>query len=107
MKEKSFFAKFCNQVLIGSVLFGTLVGAGFASGKETWYYFASFGTMGYVSIGIAAITFFLCALLFMNFGRKMGIKSVQDMNKSMFGKGAILGEFALVFCNLILLASMF
>ena len=107
MKQKSLFAKFCNQILIASVLFGTLVGAGFASGKETWYYFASFGTMGYISIGVAAITFFLCALLFMNFGRKMGVSSVQDMNKAMFGKGAILGEFALVFCNLILLASMF
>ena len=107
MEKKSKFKIFLNQLLIASVLFGTLVGAGFASGKETWYYFASFGTFGYFSILLAGVIFFLCALLFLNFGKKMGINSVQHMNKIMFGKFAIIGEMVMVLSNIILLASMF
>lgn len=101
------FKTFLHQLQIGCVFFGTLVGAGFASGKETWTYFAGFGVVGYISIFIACCLFFVCGALFLNFGKKFAISSVQDMNNIMFKKFAVIGEIVIVFCNLILLASMF
>ncbi len=106
-KTKSFGRTFANQVFIASVMFGTVVGAGFASGKEIWYYFAKFGDMAYPMIGLAGIMFFLVGYLFLSFGKKFGVVTVQDSNRALFGKFAIIGEMLLIFCNLILLASMF
>ncbi len=39
------------------MLVGTLVGAGFASGREMWVYFGSFGTMGYVGLLLFALSY--------------------------------------------------
>lgn len=105
MKGK-IFKTFLNQLKIGCVFFGTLVGAGFASGKETWTYFANFGVIGYVSIFVACVLFFICGILFLNFGKKFQLSTVQQMNNILFKKFAILAEFVMVLCNLILFASM-
>lgn len=103
---KSKIKTFLKQLAVGSVFFGTLVGAGFASGKETWTYFANFGLIGYASIFIACALFFLCGIVFLNFGKRFHVSTVQDMNKLLFKKYAIVAEIIMVFCNLILLSSM-
>lgn len=104
MKPK--IKSFLNQLKIGFVFFGTMVGAGFASGKETWVYFANFGVIGYVSIFIACLLFLVCGILFLNFGKKYHIISVQQMNEMLFKKFSIIAEIVMGLCNLILLASM-
>ena len=96
-----------NSFLIGLMMFGTLVGAGFASGKEIWFYFARFGGVCYVMIFLTCVLFFLFSLLFFKFGKKFNITTVQKCNKVLFKKTSFLFEILFVFSNIILLSSMF
>lgn len=98
---------FLNQLFIGLTMFGTLVGAGFASGKEIWFYFARFGNIAYFMIILTGLLFFLLSYVFFSFGKKYQIQTVQDCNSVILGRFAIISEMVLIFSNLILLASMF
>jgi len=98
---------FRNQLFIGLTMFGTLVGIGFASGKEIWYYFARFGNVAFPMIVLTGILFCGASYLFFSFGKRFQISTVQQCNGIIFGKFAIAGEIILVLSNLILLASMF
>lgn len=88
-------------------MFGTLVGAGFASGKEIWYYFGQFGNIAYLMILLTGLLFLGASYLFFKFGRDFQIKTVQECNTALFGKFSAISEIVLVFSNLVLLASMF
>lgn len=94
-------------VLVGAVMFGSIVGAGFASGKEVWFYFAQFGWACFPLIALAGVLLFLLGYTFLEFGKKYGIKSVQQMNTQLFGKFGIIGEIIFIFGNFILLSAMF
>lgn len=95
------------SVLVGAVMFGSIVGAGFASGKEVWFYFAQFGWVCFPLIALAGVLLFVLGYVFLEFGKRNGIESVQQMNNKLFGKYGIIGEIIFIFSNLILLASMF
>ena len=43
------------SLLVGAVMFGSIVGAGFASGKEVWFYFAQFGWVCFPLIALAGL----------------------------------------------------
>ena len=88
-------------------MFGTLVGVGFASGKEIWFYFARFGNIAFFMILLTGILFCFISYLFFSFGKRFQIESVQQWNRLIFGKFSIVGEGVLVLSNLVLLASMF
>lgn len=98
---------FLNQLFIGFAMFGTLVGAGFASGKEVWVYFAQFGNSAYIVIFLTGLMFFGASYLFFKLGKNFQISTVQNCNSVLLGKFASVGEIILVFSNLVLLASMF
>ncbi|MBR1925729.1 MAG: hypothetical protein IJ837_02615 [Clostridia bacterium] len=98
---------FKNSVIIGLTMFGTLVGAGFASGKEIWFYFARFGGICYVMIFLTCLLFFLFSLLFFKFGKKFNITTVQKCNKVLFKKFSSVFEVVFIFSNILLLSSMF
>lgn len=89
------------------MIFSSIAGAGFASGKEIWFYFAGYGWICYPLIIVTGILFFLVAFMCLQFGKKFGTMSVQDMNNKMFGKFGFVAEIVFVCCNLILLGSMF
>ena len=95
------------QILIGLMMFGTLVGAGFASGKEIWFYFAQFGNISFLMIALTGVLFFFFSLVFFKLGRKFQIDTVQKCNQIIFKRFAVVGEVVLVLSNLILLSSMF
>jgi len=92
--------------LVAGTIFGSIAGAGFASGKEIWFYFASFGWICYPLIIVAGILFFALSFACLQFGKKFGIASVKSMNQSLFGKLSFVAEIVFVFANLILLGSM-
>lgn len=98
---------FLNMAFVGLQLFGTLVGAGFASGKEIWVYFARFGNFSFVSVILVCVLFFFSCFLFFSFGKNFSISSVQQCTNLAFGKGALVCELLLVLSNLVLLSSMF
>lgn len=98
---------FKQAVLVGAVMFGSIVGAGFASGKEVWFYFAQFGWVCFPLIALAGILLFLLGYTFLEFGKRHGIESVQQMNNKLFGKYGLIGEIIFIFSNFILLSAMF
>ena len=97
---------FVQSLVIGAVLFGSIVGAGFASGEEVWYYFARFGWVCFPLIIFAGILLFWLGYMFLEFGKRNGIESVQQINKQLFGKWGLAGEIIFIISNVILLSSM-
>lgn len=98
---------FVQSLVIGAVMFGSIVGAGFASGKEVWFYFAQFGWVCFPLILFAGLLLFFLGYKFLQFGKRNGIESVQQMNNRLFGKWGFLGEVVFIVSNIILLSSMF
>lgn len=79
------------------LIFGTIVGSGFSSGKEIFVYFARFGALSYLFIALAGVMFFFLLRFFLLHGQKC----VAVVQKSVFLR-AIVAFISLVFC-----ASMF
>lgn len=95
------------SLVVGAVMFGSVVGAGFASGKEVWFYFAQFGWVCFPLIIFAGFLLFVLGYRFLEFGKRNGIESVQQMNSKLFGKWGYLGEIVFIISNVILLSAMF
>ncbi|MCL2540181.1 MAG: hypothetical protein FWE53_01960 [Firmicutes bacterium] len=92
--------------LIGALLFGSVVGAGFASGKEILFYFARFGYISLIFVVLAVALFTYLGYVFLSLGRKFGLTTVKETSSVLFGKYAGLAEFIMLFGNLVLLSSM-
>lgn len=71
---------------VACVYIGTVVGAGFASGREIYQFFVRFGNLGYIGIGIATILFAWFGYRMMKLGRILGAESFRDMNAYLFGR---------------------
>lgn len=57
---------------------GTIMGAGFASGREIWQFFGVFGPKGYVGIILVGLLFILIGILVSKTARRLG---TNDMGK--------------------------
>ncbi len=79
------------------LIFGTVVGSGFSSGKEIMVFFTRFGDWSYLYIVLAGILFFLVFYFFLSKGKKI----VDIIEKSPI-LNMVIGFIAVVFC-----ASMF
>ncbi|MBO5103214.1 MAG: hypothetical protein J6C13_03910, partial [Clostridia bacterium] len=96
---------FSQSLMVGAVMFGSIVGAGFSSGKEEWFYFAQFGWVCFPLILLAGVLLFFLGYKFLEFGKRNGIESVQQMNGKIFGKWGIFAEIIFIFSNFILLSA--
>ncbi|MCJ7841718.1 hypothetical protein MUB24_12585 [Lederbergia sp. NSJ-179] len=92
--------KWTGALQIAAVYVGTVIGAGFATGKEIVEFFTQYGLYGLVSILIAGY-------LFIFFGMKVMIKSIDiqaasfmDLNNDLFGQH--LGKVMNIFMTLML-----
>lgn len=94
-------------VLGGCMIFATIIGAGFASGKEVWYYFARYGNVSYPVVLLMGLLFFILCFLCLQFGKNFEITAVKQMNKVLFNKFSFFAELILCVSNFILLATMF
>ena len=92
---------------IGMLIVATIVGAGFASGRELVTFFGKFG---YASIPIAvlcALLLFFSLALFMSVGKLIRPNGMEDFHRAVFGKFAVAVDFVLLFNYLIILSTMF
>ena len=83
--------------LIVFVIFGTVVGSGFSSGKEIMIFFSRFGVLSYLYILLAGFGFFWLFYFFLTYGQKV-LKKVENSKTLNW----IIFLISLVFC-----ASMF
>lgn len=87
------------------LIVGTIIGAGFASGREIVSFFGA----GYISPLIAPVCGLLIAagsFLFLYIGHKTKAKNVTDINRRIFGKLHLPADIFLLFNSLIVLAAM-
>lgn len=57
---------------------GTIMGAGFASGREIWQFFGVFGKIGYIGVLLVGVLFIVIGVLTSLIARKLG---TNDMGK--------------------------
>ena len=93
-------------ILIAAMLFGSVVGAGFASGKEIFFYFGRFGNFAFIFAFLAVALFGVFCYVFLMLGKKFALNTLQQTSNVLFGKLASLAELVLVCGNLVLLSSM-
>lgn len=70
---------------VGCTYIGTVVGAGFASGKEIYQFFGLFGNVGYVTILISTLFFALIGHRMLRLGHDLKAKSYRALNAYLFG----------------------
>lgn len=92
--------------LSGCAVFATIVGAGFASGKEVWYYFAQYGGVCYPIIILMGCLFFVLCVVCLQFGKTFQISTVKQMNYVLYRKFSFIAEIVLCLSNFILLSTM-
>ncbi len=89
------------------VFFGTIVGAGFASGREVYVYFAQFGIWGILMTIVSGILFYCLGYVFLQLGKRCKVGSLADFFKLIFGKFAPIVEIVVTFSYVIVLGAMF
>lgn len=88
---------------IGAVLLilGSLIGAGFATGKEIYVFYASYGMWGLVGIIFSMILFYFICLRYLRIGRLLDCNSDND------NKSNEVCEIILTFCVFMISATLF
>ena len=98
--------KISKPLYIAALLFGSVVGAGFASGKEILFYFARFGAYSIPFAILTVVLFCVLCYTFLSLGRIHGLKNLSETSVLLFGKFSYISELVLIFGNLVLLSSM-
>jgi uncharacterized membrane protein YkvI len=82
---------------IAAVYVGTVVGAGFATGKEIVEFFSRFGFFGLISILMSGYLFISLGSKLMRMAAHIDAKSYQEFNEYLFGKwpGRVINVFML------------
>ncbi len=88
-----------NVLDVVSVLVGTIVGAGFATGNEIYQFFVRFGSFGYVLVGVFFVGMFAFTFKIMHLANKFQACSLDELSKKVFGE-----KFAFVVNNIIYLS---
>ncbi|SFA77043.1 MULTISPECIES: hypothetical protein [unclassified Bacillus (in: firmicutes)] len=71
---------------IAAVYVGTVVGAGFATGKEIVEFFSRFGLLGFFSILMSGYLLIFLGSKLMRMAAQINAKSYQEFNQYLFGK---------------------
>ncbi|WP_409291980.1 hypothetical protein [Peribacillus sp. SCS-37] len=72
-------------IQVGAVYIGTIVGAGFATGREIVEFFTRYGFLGLLGIGAAGFLFVAGGTKLMLLARRTGAKSYEEFNIYIFG----------------------
>ena len=67
-----------NYFNIAALYVGTIMGAGFASGREGWQFFGVFGNAGYLGLCLTGILFILMGMMVSYIARSL---ETDDMGK--------------------------
>lgn len=89
------------------LILASIIGAGFASGKEIQVFFSKYGILSFFTIITAYFLFYYLIKLYLNFGHKFKPKTFFEANEVIFGKKSKLFNIAFLICYFIVLAGMF
>ncbi|MGG3497515.1 hypothetical protein ABES08_17525 [Peribacillus simplex] len=83
---------------IAAVYVGTVVGAGFATGKEIVEFFTRYGFYGFIGILIAGYIFIFTGTKIMLISARIRASSYEEFNEFLFGKkiAGIINIFFLI-----------
>lgn len=70
---------------VACVYIGTVVGAGFASGREIYEFFSKYGVIAYAAIVLVTVLFAWLGYRLMALGAALHANSFRDVNAHMFG----------------------
>ena len=70
MNQKHSTAKPLTFFNVAALYVGTLMGAGFASGREGWQFFGVFGSKGYAGLAISGFLFVVVGMMVSYIARK-------------------------------------
>lgn len=79
---------------------GTIVGAGFATGKEILLFFTQYGWVATLTIGASTALFVWLGIKLMLLASEIGAESYEDLNKELFGPR--IGEWISLFTLIVL-----
>ncbi|MGZ0085019.1 YkvI family membrane protein [Caldibacillus thermoamylovorans] len=71
---------------IAAVYVGTVIGAGFATGREIIEFFTRYGTAGTVGVAVSGALFTWGGARLMVMARRLGAASYDELNRYLFGK---------------------
>ncbi|KIL51855.1 membrane protein [Jeotgalibacillus soli] len=71
---------------VAAVYVGTVVGAGFATGKEIVEFFTQYGLLGIAGILVAGLLFIFMGVKMMILSKRINATSYQDLNRFLFGR---------------------
>lgn len=89
------------------LILASIIGAGFASGKEIYVFFTKFGVFSFVSIIISFILFYVTIKLYLDVGKSLKPNNVLEANKIILGKHFRWFNVFYVACLFVVLAGMF
>ncbi|BBI32628.1 YkvI family membrane protein [Cohnella abietis] len=78
--------QWATSIQVGLVFIGTVVGAGFASGREVMQFFTRFGHWGPYLIILSTLFFVWIGAKVMLLAAQLQAKSYEDLNKYLFGE---------------------
>ncbi|KAF0995878.1 hypothetical protein [Geobacillus sp. TFV-3] len=83
MKKK---AEWSEAWQIAAVYVGTVIGAGFATGREIIEFFTRYGTAGTVGVLVSGVLFTWGGARLMVMARRLGAASYDELNRYLFGR---------------------
>lgn len=95
---------FLRAMSVAMLIVGTMIGAGFASGKEVVSFFGDVPNM-FVAL-IAGALVFCCSVLFLFVGRRVQKSDIGEVNGAVFGKLRPFADIFMLFNSMIVLGAM-
>lgn len=89
------------------LIIGTIIGAGFCSGKEIVTYFAKYGFYSLFFVPLLFVLYYFIFKLFLSFGSIQKFDSIYEINKKIFGLTTKFINFLLFTIYLIFTSAMF
>jgi len=86
MEGKSLNRKWKLTLQVAATYIGTVVGAGFATGKEIVQFFTQYGVLGMLGILVSGLLFIWLGARMMLIAQDIGASSYQELNDHLFGK---------------------
>lgn len=89
------------------LILATIIGAGFASGKEIVVFFTNYGLISFLTITLSFFLFYFSVKLFLNYSKTFNTKNIFEVNKQLFGKFSAIFNLFFMFSYCIVLAGMY
>ncbi|MDD4002948.1 MAG: hypothetical protein PHE12_01990 [Clostridia bacterium] len=104
--KKQKFADTLYAVKVGLLFVGTIVGAGFASGKEILTFFSGSPLTLIAAVTVAGIFFYSSCMLFFRLGKRLKCDDLFCINKILLRRYSKIFNIFLALCYLTLIAAM-